>query len=559
MRAAVPVLACLFAIACGSSSSSSSATPPDASAPPPPRGDDAGSGDDASSPADSGADAGPVVVPYACPSSSGEVVFVSEVAPPATLAPWQHFDASVTFANCGKETWSPKPASGAAVRLGPSTPHDSRMWTRSRLELPADVPPGNAVTIAIPVHAPPLTGAHPYAYELVREGVAWLGSASPMHTVDVEPAAAAPIAICASVTADATGAADATAALQSCIDATPSGGTLALPAGIYRVSGVVAITKPMTLTTAGATGPSCLDWATAPCAVLRADASTVPSAASTRGFLRLGTLGAATSNVTLDHVVVDGNRAARLAGAAATHCAAGQNGDGINVGSSCATCALRAFVSARAVCGSGFEHDGDGLVVDDSDFFGNGDHATQNMWSDGLTIHKSDASHVTSSRFVDNSDVGFISGGGVNAVYTGNTAQQLVQSSFAAMMLDNFDSAALGDFTGATLSNNTVYCPAVCHFGIELGPHPWYASPNIKGATVTGNSVIGAYIEINAQGAGTAGSPVVVSGNTLAPTPASAAFQCGTVSGLSPLNVSAESVVDLKGGSATGSISVPCP
>ncbi|HEY8080386.1 MAG TPA: glycosyl hydrolase family 28-related protein, partial [Labilithrix sp.] len=511
---------------------------------------------------DGGVDAGPVVVSYACPSSSDEVVFVSENAPPATLTPWQHFDASVTFANCGSETWSPKPASGtraSPVRLGPSTPHDSRMWTRSRLELPADVPPGNAVTIAIPVHAPPLTGSHPYAYELVREGVAWLGHASPMHAIDVEAAMLSPIAICPSAGSDPSGRADTTAQIQACIDATPSGGTLALPAGIYRVSGVLTIDKPMTLTTAGATGPSCLDWASAPCAVLRADASTVPSASGTRGFLRLGTLATATSNVTLDHVVVDGNRVERLAGTAATNCAAGQNGDGINVGSNCASCALKAFVSTRAVCGSGFEHDGDGLVIDDSDFFGNGDHGTQNMWSDGLTIHKSDASHVTSSRFVDNSDVGFISGGGVNAVYTGNTAQQLVQSSFAAMMLDNFDNAALGDFTGATLDGNTVYCGAACHFGIELGPHPWYASPNIKGASVTNNSVIGANIEINAQGAGVAGSPVVISGNTLGATPASAAFQCGNVSGLSPLNVSAESVVDLKGGAATGSISVPCP
>jgi hypothetical protein len=181
------------------------------------------------------------------------------------------------------------------------------------------------------------------------------------------------------------------------------------------------------------------------------------------------------------------------------------------------------------------------------------------MWSDGLTIHKSDNGKVDGSRFIDNSDVGFISGGGVNATYTNNYAGQVSQVAFAAIMLDNFNSAALGDHTGAMLTGNTVVCPAGCHFGIELGPHPWYASPNIKGGTVSGNSVHGANIEINAQGTGVAGNPTVITGNDLGPVAATAAFQCGNVSGLSPLNVSAESVVDLKGGAATGTISVSCP
>ena len=51
----------------------------------------------------------------------------------------------------------------------------------------------------------------------------------------------------------------------------------------------------------------------------------------------------------------------------------------------------------------------------------------------------------------------------------------------------------------------------------------------------------------------------MITGNDLGPVAATAAFQCGNVSGLSPLNVSAESVVDLKGGAATGAISVSCP
>jgi len=476
------------------------------------------------------------------------------------MEPWQTAFASVTYANCGASTWTASAASSpTGVKLGPSTPHDSEIWGPSRVALPADVPVGSQVTVAVAVHALPLTGPHPYGFELVDEGVAWLGNPSPTHVVDVEAVTAAPVALCAGQMADPAGGSSASAALQACIDATASGGTLALPAGIFRMTGVVHIDKPMTLTTGGTTSemPSCLDHAGPECVVLRADENLSPSGA--RGFVRLGSLATQTSAVTLAHVLVDGNRGARLGGAAAAQCAAGNNGEGINIGANCASCTVVGSGSARALCGTGLEWDGDGITVDHSDFLGNGDHATQNMWSDGLTIHKSDNAKVIGSRFVDNSDVGFISGGGKNSHYDGNTARQIAQTAFAALMLDNFNNGALGDFTGTTLANNVVVCPAGCHFGIELGPHPWYASPNIIGGSVTGNTVVGANIEINAQGAGTVASPTIISGNTLGGVPATSTFQCGAVNGCSALNVSPESHVDLQGGNATGSISVPCP
>src|SRR5262249_22658308 len=148
----------------------------------------------------------------------------------------------------------------------------------------------------------------------------------------------------------------------------------------------------MTLTTAGAAGSAapCLGYDAVRCAVLRADATTTPSSAGTRGFVRLGSTTVTVASVTLDHVIVDGNREARLSSAAATACAAGQNGDGINVGANCASCSILGTASVRALCGSGMEWDGDGLTVKRSIFFANGDHGTQNMWSDGLTVHKSD-------------------------------------------------------------------------------------------------------------------------------------------------------------------------
>ena len=506
------------------------------------------------------AEAGPPIVPqpYTCPTGAPEAVFVSETAPPSSMTPWQHVSVSVTYANCGTKTWSATLAPPDGIKLGPAAPHDLGTWTPGRIALPADVPPNHSIQIPFEIHAPPMTGTHAYAFELVRDGVAWLGQPSPNHTIDVEAAPSSAITICNGQTADPSGNTDAHQAIQSCIDATPSGGTLALPAGIYRLSAVVTIAHAMTLTTANTqNAASCMDYATAPCAVFRADAQDAPSGA--RGFFRVGTISTGVSNVTLDHVVFDGNRAARLGSNMATQCAQGNNGEGINVGSNCANCTLSHMASVRAICGTGMEWDGDGITVKDSWFAFNGDHATQNMWSDGLTIHKSNSGVVDACTFVDNSDVDLISGGGTNAKYTNNTVEQLQQSSFAGIMLDNFDSSALGDHTGAAVTNNLVACPAACHFGIELGPHPWYASPNIIGGSVSGNTVIGGYIQINAQGSGTSAQPTIITANTLGATPTSAAFQCGTVNGLSPLNVSSESVVDLKGGSATGTISVPCP
>lgn len=183
--------------------------------------------------------------------------------------------------------------------------------------------------------------------------------------------------------------------------------------GARRVSGVVTIDKPLTLTTAGASGnpASCLEYGAPRCAVLRADSNTTPSASGTRGFVRMGTLATPSSAITPDHVLVDGHRDARLASASAAQCAQGNKGDGINIGANCAGCTVVGSASARALCGSGLEWDKNLATITNSVFFGNGDHATQNMWSDGLTIHKSDGATVDHCRFVDDSDVGFHFGG----------------------------------------------------------------------------------------------------------------------------------------------------
>gem|GEM_PF-4034853 len=49
------------------------------------------------------------------------------------------------------------------------------------------MPPQFQIVIPVVIHAQPLTGPHAYSLELVRDGVAWLGQASPMHTINIQP------------------------------------------------------------------------------------------------------------------------------------------------------------------------------------------------------------------------------------------------------------------------------------------------------------------------------------------------------------------------------------
>jgi hypothetical protein len=493
------------------------------------------------------------VQPHTCGTSTGPV-FVSEVAPPATLTPYAPLVATVTFANCTAQPWLATNANAASgLKLGFDAPRDYDTWGTSRLALPANVPSGSRVTIAVVGRAPPLTGSLGYRWTLLNEGVAWLTASSPLHGIDVQ-APARTATLCAGVTADLSGATSASAALQSCLAATPSGGTLELPAGVYRITSELTFDHPMRVRTAGASTLNCFDPASPPCAIFRADDNlSVP-----RGFVRFS----ATTGVVLDRVVLDGNRVARLTSAAAATCASGSNGAGFNASTAgCTACSFTNGVSARALCGTGWEWRGDSATITNSVFRENGAHAVQNMWSDGLTLLQSNGAQVVGNGFLDNSDVDLIFGGGTNASVRNNSVRHLSQSSFAGLMLDNFNGGTSGDFTGTTVSSNVIACGAQqCDFAIELGPHAWYLSANLVGGSVTGNTANGGKFNLNAEGAGTIAAPMTVTANTLGAAPTSATFNCGAHATTS-FNVSPDSHVDTGAGPApTGSLTFhQCP
>ena len=501
---------------------------------------------DTASALDAAPDAPSPITPSTCASGAPAWAFVSEVAPPAAMEPYERFTMFVTFRNCSGATVPRVDATApSGLKLGFSAPRDYDPFGLSRVALPADVPNASEVTIAIVLRAPPLTGPYFLRWGLIDEGKAWLPAESTAHTLDVR-ALAKTATICPNVTADIGGVTSATAAVKTCIASTPPGGTLDLPAGVYRIDGELSLDQPITIRTQGTvpTNPGCWDHESPACVVLRAsDQLNVP-----RGFIYVR----APSGVNLDRIVLDGNRGTRLASAAAATCAGGNNGAGFNAHSdNCAGCSMHRGMSARALCGTGWEWTGDNATIERSVFYQNGDHTKNMMWSDGLTLLASNGASVHDNRFVDNSDIDFISGGATGATFQANSVEHVLQASFGGLMLDNFNGGTSGNFIGTVVKGNSINCGArQCDFGIELGPHAWYQSANIQGGSVTGNSVVGANIQINAEGAGTVANPVVVSGNQLGASPASAVFGCGQTRNATQFNVSPDSFVTTSDGTA---------
>jgi hypothetical protein len=461
-------------------------------------------------------------------------------AVPTTLTAGQTVAVAVTMKNTGTNLWT----AAAGYKLGAQNPQDNTTWGTGRVNLAAgDALGGNAdKTFTFDITAPATAGTYNFQWRMLQEGVTWFGDLTPNVAIRVT---APPVTLCPGVAVTPDGTSDLGPAIQSCIDHLPAGGTLSLPPGLYGIATQVVISKPLTLQTQGLSGsPASCEAAGAGCAVLQA----LPSFSSGGGGL---VAVEATREVTLDHLVLDGNRAARLGSTAAAQCAAGNNRYGFNARmSDCASCRFTSSVSRNALCGSGLEFRGHDAVITGNVFRANGQNAVNNMWSDGLTVHYSDRATIADNLFVDNSDVALILGGGRGAVVRNNSISQPGQVVFAGLMLDNFNGGTPGDFTGAVVSGNTIDCTAArnCHFGIELGPHPWYLSTSILAGDVHGNTVTAARQGINVEGAGTAAAPLLLYGNTVGGSaPGSARFNCGAHS-TSDFNINtADSVVNRNG------------
>ena len=107
------------------------------------------------------------------------------------------------------------------------------------------------------------------------------------------------------------------------------------------------------------------------------------------------------------------------------------------------------------------------------------------------------------------------------------------------------------DARTSEVRNNTIDGGSRIHFGIELGPRPWYTQGgNLRGPVlVTGNSIAGAGFMIDADGAGVPGAAFTVTANEFVGECVSA-FACvdGQVKyNCSVMNISPNSTVERAG------------
>ena len=457
---------------------------------------------------------------------------------PTTLNTSQTSSVSITMKNNGSSSWTRT----NGYRLGSQNPQDNLTWVptgRVDLAVGETIAPGQQKTFTFNITAPATPGTYNFQWRMLREGFGWFGSFSTNVGIQVVQT----VALCSGVQVVADGVTDAGPGIQQCINNTASGGTLQIPAGTYGIATQILINKPFTLRTSGTSG-STQSCEAISCAILKA----TPSFNSSNGGF-LAVVGP-TDHVTIDHIVLDGNRSARLFTTAASQCAAGNNTWGFNSRmSDCTFCRFTYNVSKNTLCGSGIEFRGNDGTITNNILRNNGQNSQNNMWSDGITIHFSDRATVTNNTIVDSSDVGLVMGGARDANVSNNAISQPTQVVFAGLSLDNFGAGTSGDYTNAVVTQNTIDCSAArnCHFGINLGPHSWEVVANIFGGSVFGNTVTNARQGINVDGAGTALSPLTLYGNTATGSPSSASFLCGSRS-TSNLNIyTGDSVVNRNG------------
>lgn len=353
--------------------------------------------------------------------------------------------------------------------------------------------------------------------------------------------------ICPGVQATLDGNSDVSAALQQCISQTPNGGILEIPSGWYLIGNQVTISRRITLRTRGKAGSN------QTCNILANDCAWLfptNNFYAQGGFLRV----ANTRNVTIDHIILTGAKNSRKYSSAANKCRQGQNSYGFNMQViNCLNCRFRYSVSRSALCGTGLEWTGDNATITRNNISDNGYEwpADTNLWADGLTVLDSDGARITHNTIANNTDVGLILGGARNAYVARNTILQQYTQAFAGFMLHSFNNTTSGDFRGALVTQNTIECGYLCHFGMNLGPKAWEPySRSTLGGTVTGNTIRKASMGINVDGAGTLSAKLVLYSNPVLDHPGLGRFTCG-LRGTSPLNIHAsDSHVDRQGDSS---------
>jgi hypothetical protein len=323
------------------------------------------------------------------------------------------------------------------------------------------------------------------------------------------------------------GSADQSRIIGDCLRSAKPGDIVALTVGVYRMDAPVTVDRGLTLTSVGAQGLplTCLASEAPPCAELRAS----PSLNVPDGLLRL--VGA---DITLDHLVLNGNRRARVGTASWTECGrlGGNRRMGFtSVATRCDRCRVQFNAIVGTLCGSSLELGGDDAVIRDNSFLDSGD--PQEAAGPEFIPRISDGFSVTGARYSvlsnlvqDATDQAIILFDGPGAVVEFNEVRQTDEARpvYSGITIDNSGLDGRGNFVGAEIRGNRVICSdggpreRNCHFGIAIGSGPWRPPPTtaVKGPAVHGNVVRHARQGIVVEGAGVEGAPVRVWNNDVA-------------------------------------------
>ena len=279
---------------------------------------------------------------------------------------------------------------------------------------------------------------------------------------------------------------DASDVIQGCINNEPSGGTLELPAGKYYLGKSVWIAKPLTFKTAGkeVSMPRCVFGHLHDCAELIASQSSAE-----------GLIGMHSANISVDHLIINGNKAART----------NQAG---NIYWNCSYCSITNSILENAGASSslvvvpisytGFGGPLKKVVMSRNLVAYNGFHNVDMKWADGITVHDCDTCNFTDNEFVDNTDIDLVFGGCRNCIIRNNSIRHTNAwggACFAAFMIHNWPESwkSSGVYTGAVISDNRIDCGEKkrCGFGLYLGADAWYVTDSY-GGSVHDNTVINA-------------------------------------------------------------------
>lgn len=111
--------------------------------------------------------------------------FVAQTGPPATMAPGQQAEISITMRNIGGNTWT----DAQNYRLGSSSPRNNQTWGLGRIKITggASVTTGQTYSFTTVITAPATPGSYNFRWEMLREGVTWFGPATDNLVINVQP------------------------------------------------------------------------------------------------------------------------------------------------------------------------------------------------------------------------------------------------------------------------------------------------------------------------------------------------------------------------------------